>query len=157
MEDMTFIWLIICIAAAGLELATFAMVSIWFCIGALFAMVLAFLGATETVQIAVFVIVSLISLAVFRIKGQKETDRLSTPTNADRVIGREGLVLKPIDDVKEEGLISVDGMEWSARSSDGRERIDAGETVVVERIEGAKLIVRLKNKDMTERGQKART
>ena len=139
---MTLIWLIICIAAAVIELGTLAMVSIWFAAGALAAMVCAFFGTHELLQIVVFAAVSIAALAVFRVKGQKATGRLNTPTNADRAVGREGLVIKRIDNIRDEGFVSVDGMEWSARASEDGASIDEGEKVVVERIEGAKLIVR---------------
>ena len=139
---MTFLWLVICIAAAGAELATMAMVSIWFAAGALAAMVCAFFGMSEPAQIIVFAIVSLIALAVFKVRGQKATMKLGTPTNADRVLGREGMVLKRIDNIRDEGLISVDGMEWTARASEDGSVIEAGDKVIVERIDGVKLIVR---------------
>ena len=104
-------------------------------------MVCAFFGAPEMLQIVVFAAVSVITLALFKVKGQKITGRLNTPTNADRVIGREGLVLKAVDALGDEGLVSVDGQEWSARPVDESRSIPEGETVIVRRIQGVKLLV----------------
>ena len=138
---MTTFWLIVCIATAIAEIMTLAMISIWFTAGAFVAMVCAFFGAPEMLQIVVFAAVSVITLALFKVKGQKITGRLNTPTNADRVIGREGLVLKAVDALRDEGLVRVDGQEWSARPVDESRPIPEGETVIVRRIQGVKLLV----------------
>ena len=138
---MTLFWLILFIAAAVLELATLAMVSIWFAAGALAALICALLGAGVAVQLLVFAVCSILTLVLFRIKGERLTRAHSTPTNADRVIGREGRVLKTIDNRLEEGLVAVDGQEWTARSERDGEKIPAGELVIIKRIDGVKLIV----------------
>ena len=62
-------------------------------------------------------------------------------TNADRCVGRTGVVLEDIDNLAATGQVRVCGSVWSARSTDGAP-IAAGTTVVVDRIEGVKLMVR---------------
>ena len=62
-------------------------------------------------------------------------------TNADRCVGRTGVVLEDIDNLAATGQVRVCGSVWSARSTDGAS-IAAGTTVVVDRIEGVKLMVR---------------
>lgn len=64
-----------------------------------------------------------------------------TATNADRCVGRTGVVLEDIDNLAAAGQVRVCGSVWSARSTDGTP-IAAGTTVVVDRIEGVKLMVR---------------
>ena len=146
---MTVFWLIICIVTIIAETMTLAMVSIWFTAGAFAAMVCSFFGAPEMVQTAVFLAVSVAALAIFKTKGERVTSHLQTPTNADRFIGREGLVIKTIDACRDEGLVTVDGQEWSARPMDKDAVIAEGSRVVVKEIRGVKLLVEKKEEDKT--------
>ena len=61
-------------------------------------------------------------------------------TNADRLIGREVLVTEQIENLKETGEIKVNGVLWTAVSTDGSV-IPAGSLVRIERLEGAKVYV----------------
>ncbi len=137
---MIIFWLIVCIVLVAAELATTAMVSIWFAAGSACAMACAFLGGGQVLQIVVFLVVSVLTLAVFKIKGEKATSS-TVPTNADRVIGREARVMTAIDNHQEEGLVTVDGQDWTARAAEDGDIIGKGELVRVLRIEGVKLIV----------------
>ena len=62
------------------------------------------------------------------------------PTNLDRCIGEQALVIEDIDNSKTQGQVKVDGKIWMARSENG-EYISKDSVVTVEKIEGAKLIV----------------
>ncbi|MBQ4257645.1 MAG: NfeD family protein, partial [Clostridia bacterium] len=61
-------------------------------------------------------------------------------TNAGRYVGKEGIVTVRINNLENEGQVSVLGSSWSARSWDGTP-IEENERVVIEKIEGVKLIV----------------
>ncbi len=61
-------------------------------------------------------------------------------TNADRSIGKEASVTSEINNVLGKGQVNLSGQIWSARSSDDSV-INVGETVIVEKIDGVKLIV----------------
>ena len=63
-----------------------------------------------------------------------------TPTNADSVIGAIGQVVEPIDDEAGTGRIKVEGMDWSARTTDGS-NLPEGIKVKVKAIAGVKLMV----------------
>ncbi len=63
-------------------------------------------------------------------------------TNLDRVIGAEGIVTEEITKLKV-GEVKVDGKRWSAISN---ELIKVGEEVIIERIDGVKLVVRKEEK-----------
>ena len=65
-EDVSSIWLIVFIALVLLELMTVGLVSIWFAIGALASFVVSLVIDNPTVQIAVFVGVSFVSLLLTR-------------------------------------------------------------------------------------------
>ena len=61
-----------------------------------------------------------------------------SPTNADRVLGHEGIVIKTIDPMDGKGQIKVLGQVWSAKAD---KVIEEGSKVKVLSMEGVKLIV----------------
>ena len=139
--SMSVLWLIAVVVLGVLEAATTQLVTIWFALGALAALIAAAFHAPLWLQLALFAVVSVLTLVLTRPLVRKRLNGKRVPTNADRVIGRTGIVQQPIRNTLAEGTVSVDGAVWSARSADGAE-IEAGEPIVAERIEGVKLIVR---------------
>lgn len=135
---MTFTWMIIFIALLLLELATVNLVSIWFALGALASFVLSFWVDNVTWQIALFVLVSFISLLLTRSFVNKIRGGKVVPTNLDRVIGQIGLVTEEINKL-EPGEVKVDGKRWSAVSS---KKIKVGSKVEILSIDGVKLNVK---------------
>lgn len=135
---MTFTWMIIFIALVLLELATVNLVSIWFALGALASFVLSFWVDNATWQIALFVLVSFISLLLTRSFVNKIRGGKVVPTNLDRVIGQIGLVTEEINRL-EPGEVKVDGKRWSAISS---KKIKVGSKVEILSIDGVKLNVK---------------
>lgn len=133
-------WTIAFLVFAILEALTTQLVSIWFAIGSLAALISAAFGASLFVQLIVFIIVAIVLLIATRPLAKKFNSTKKIPTNADRLIGKIGYVIEPIDNFKEEGRIEVDNQDWSARSIDGT-KLEKGTNVVVKRIEGVKLIV----------------
>lgn len=135
---MTFTWMIVFIALLLLELATVNLVSIWFALGALASFVLSFWLDSVTWQIALFVLVSFISLLLTRSFVNKIRGGKVVPTNLDRVIGQIGLVTEEINKL-EPGEVKVDGKRWSAVSS---KKIKVGSKVEILSIDGVKLNVK---------------
>ena len=131
------IWLAVALVMLIIEAATVQMVSIWFCLGAAIA---AILGGSIPVQIIVFVVISGVTLAFTRKFVKKVLRVKKTPTNADSVIGAIGQVVEPIDDEAGTGRIKVEGMDWSARTTDGS-KLPEGVKVKVKAIAGVKLMV----------------
>ncbi len=138
--SMTTFWIIAMVVFLVIEAVTVGIVSIWFAIGALFAMVTAMLGANLWVQIAVFIVVSAITLYFTRPLVKKYVNNKVEPTNADMLIGKECRVVETIDNLSGTGAVYVDGKTWTARTVD-EEVIPEGQLVKAERIEGVKLIV----------------
>ena len=122
------------------EANTVAIVSAWFCVGALGAMVAALCGAQLWLEIVVFIVVSALSLAAFRPLVKKHFNAKVEKTNIDAVIGSVGTVLADIHNISATGRVKLGGMEWSARSTSG-EPIATGTVVRVDRIEGVKVYV----------------
>ena len=103
----------------------------------------AYLGASLQAQILLFVGVSILTAAVVRPLAKKYADPHKVPTNADRLVGMEGRVTETINNDYPTGAVYIDGKTWTARSVDGAV-IPKGEMVEIERMEGIKLIVRVK-------------
>ncbi len=140
-EHMVWVWVIVMALAAFVEAATPVLVSIWFSVGALVAMLAAYFGASLTVQLLLFVFVSIAALVGARPLAKRFVDPHIVPTNADRLLGAKAQVTEEIDNEHASGAVYIDGKIWTARSEDG-DIIPAGEQVEVIRMEGVKLFVR---------------
>lgn len=143
MNGMVWIWLGVTAASAFLEAATMALVSIWFAAGALAATFAAYAGASPTMQVMLFVAVSIAACIAVRPLARRFVEPHIVPTNADRLLGAEARVTEQVDNDAPSGAVYLDGKTWTARSCGGAV-IPAGEMVEVERLEGVKLIVRAK-------------
>lgn len=141
LEHMVWVWVAVMALAAFVEAATPMLVSIWFSVGALAAMLAAYFGASITVQLLLFVFVSIAALVGLRPLAKRFIDPHIVPTNADRLLGSEAQVTETIDNEHSAGAVYIDGKTWTARSEDGN-IIPAGEQVEVVRMEGVKLFVR---------------
>ena len=134
------VWLALLLFFAVAEAATIALVSIWFAAGALAALLATIFTNDIWIQILLFVVVSAVTMAVVRPLARKYVLPHRVPTNADRVIGREGVITQAVDNLAPAGGVVVAGMAWTARSDSG-ENIPEGTVVTVKRIEGVKLFV----------------
>lgn len=134
-------WLAAILVFSVVEAATVGLASIWFAIGAAIAFVLSFFVESVWVQVAVFTVISLAAMALIRPLAQRYLTPKTEATNADRVIGREGVVTQEIDNLRASGQVSVAGVEWTARSEKDA-LIPTGAKVTVLRIEGVKVVVR---------------
>lgn len=140
MTGAAIIWLILLVVFVFAEAATVTVVSIWFAVGALVAMIAAILGAKIWLQVTLFIVLSAILLLSLRPVLRKFFTPRLTRTNVDAVIGTEGIVIADIDNIASQGRIKLGAMEWTARSSSG-EKITAGTIVKVDRVEGVKVFV----------------
>ena len=59
------------------------------------------------------------------------------------MIGKRGVVISEIDNLQGVGQVSVNGQEWSARSSVERKILAAGTIVNIVDVSGVKLIVEM--------------
>lgn len=134
------IWLVLLITFVVAEASTVSVVSLWFAAGALVSLVTALLGGPVWLQILLFVVVSAALLLALRPVVKKLFTPKLTPTNVDAVIGKEGIVIEPIDNVQSAGRVKLGANEWSARSSDGQP-IEVGTRIRADRVEGVKVFV----------------
>ena len=140
--DMTVVWLVAMIVLLVIEGVVPGLISIWFALGALAALVSALLHAPLWLQIVWFLAVSIAALALTRPLAKKYINAKTQPTNADMLIGKECVVRESIDNVLGAGAVSVDGKVWTARTEDPNIKGAVGQTMTVVRIEGVKLIVK---------------
>ena len=136
------VWTVLLIVFVVFEAATVQLVSVWFAIGALVALISALCHAPAGLQIVIFIVISAVSFAVTRPIVRKFSTSKIQKTNADRCIGDTAVVTEEINNLEARGLVKVNGNIWSARNETD-EIIAEGEKVTVIKIEGVKLIVKI--------------
>ena len=135
------VWLVLLLAFLIAEaVCAFHLVSIWFAAGALCAMIVSFLGGAVWLQVGVFLVVSTALLVLLWPLVRKVLNPHHTATNVDSVIGSQGIVTAPIDNLTAQGQVKLGAMYWTARSTSGNP-IPEGVRIRVDRIEGVKVFV----------------
>lgn len=94
-----------------IEILTLGLTTIWFAVGALAAFLLTLVNAPLALQIIVFVVVSMVMLIFTRPIMTKYLNKKTTKTNAESLVGRRARVLIPVNNLKSEGQVMVNGME----------------------------------------------
>ena len=141
-------WVAVAIAAAVVEGSTCDLVSIWFVPGALSAMLLSLFNDVIGWQIAVFLVVSVVTLILAKTVFKKYLPQSkSVKTNADALIGEYGIVKEEINNLRETGSVKIKALVWTARSTDDAVIIPEGSLVTVCEIEGVKLICKPKESE----------
>ncbi len=140
MEWIAVFWLGLALLLIAIETNTVNLVSIWFAIGSLAAIVVSLCDGPVWLQITVFLAVSIITLACLRPLVRRYVKPKVVPTNVDALIGSTGYVTGDIDNVAAKGQVKLGAMEWTARSTDGFP-ISTGTLVKVDKIEGVKAFV----------------
>lgn len=138
-------WVVMIVLCIALEAITLDLVSIWFAVGCLAAFFVSSLGFGPIPQLTAFVICSAGFLAGIRPICKKWLFIKKQPTNADRIVGMEGIVVEEINNLQETGGVKVNGLVWSARSNNDA-ILKVGERVEIMSIQGAKVIVKASGK-----------
>ena len=139
--SMTAVWSIAIVAFLVMEGMTAGLVTIWFAVGSLAALLSSLFGAPVWLQLVWFFVISIAALFLTRPLARKYLNGKTQATNADMYVGKECMVLETIDNVAGSGAVKVAGKVWTARSADG-DIIPAGARAEALRIEGVKLIVK---------------
>lgn len=143
MNSITIFWLALAVILGIVEAVTPSLICIWPAIGALITWLLSYLGAPLWLQIVSFIAISLLLVLITRPLAKKFVTKKIVATNADRVIGTEGIVVHSIDPIENSGQVKTMGQIWSAKSSDNSV-IQVGTHVTVIALEGVKVIVKQK-------------
>ena len=130
-------WLVLIIILTIIEVIIINLVTIWFVVSGIVALILSFWITNSVILSTVFVVFGIILLLTTK----PILDKLlkhSSPTNLERIIGSTGIVTESIkkDTI---GEVKTDGKRWSAIAD---EEILEGEKVKIKKIDGVKLIVK---------------
>jgi len=128
-----------------IEAATMGLTTIWFAAGSLFAFFISLTHVHPLVQFGAFLLSSLILVFYTRPIAKKYFKVGSYATNAESLIGREGIVIKSIEKF-DPGQVKVWGQIWTAVSENG-EVIPQDSRITVKTIEGVKLVVEAVKED----------
>lgn len=140
---MPLVWLILAVVLGVAEAVTISLISIWFAIGAVAAIIPAYFGVPIWGQILVFLAVSAIAFAFTKRFFKDIVKVKKQPTNSDSLIGTDGIVTAEINNLEGTGKVYISGLTWSAKSLNG-EDIPEGAVVTARKIEGATLVVETK-------------
>lgn len=138
---MTLVWLAALVVLIVIELITMGLTTIWFAGGALAAALISIPGTSPLLQVAVFLVVSLVLLYFTRPIAVKYFNKDRVRTNVESMIGKQAIVVSEINNVEGIGQVNTGGMEWSARSSYHNITLPVGAVVTVLGVDGVKLIV----------------
>ncbi len=131
------VWLIIIVILTFLEMITVGLTTIWFVFSGIVALVISFFTDNYLIQFGVFVILGVILLVTTRPLLQELLKHKNEATNADRIIGMEGIVTEKITK-NTPGEVKVDGKRWTAVAD---KVIKENSVVEVLEINGVKLKV----------------
>lgn len=135
-------WLILALFFMVLEAFTVGFLVFWFGVGALLALFTSLITDNMIIQSTVFIISSTLLLFATKPLVAKITKNdKEVKTNVYSVINKKGKVIVDIDPDDSTGQVKIAGDVWSAKSANNK-RIPKGTNVIVEKIEGVKVIVK---------------
>ncbi|KNY25585.1 NfeD family protein [Pseudobacteroides cellulosolvens] len=134
-------WLILAVVLGIIEASSFNLITIWFSIGAVAAMISSLFGVPFIYQVVIFIMMSALLLYFTKPLIKKFLNVRKEKTNADRIIGEKGIVVEKIDPVNGTGQVKIGGQIWTARSTND-EVIDLNELVEIQEILGVKVFVK---------------
>ena len=141
MGFMFYIWIILMVLAVIIEIATTDLTSIWFAVGALFALLLNLFVHDNFIwlQVMLFAIVSIAAIFVIKpiIKKKMSSDKVETNVNA--LVGKTVVVMSSIS-LHNPGSIKTEGIEWTAITED--ESFEPGDMVEIVGITGNTILVK---------------
>ena len=136
------IWLVIFISMVVVEASGPNLVSIWFALGALVALIISFIpGVAWWIELIVFVVVSAASLLALRPVFKHLLKRNIFKSNVDSFQGKRGYVVEDITYLIP-GAVKMGDVKWSAVPQDKNTTFLKGEVVEVVSVNGNKLIVK---------------
>ena len=148
MENYIWIfWIILGAILVIAEIFTTGFVLLWFGIGALAAGLAGLVGIHSiTLQFLIFAVVSIAltaaSRTIFVNYFSREKSGGDLKSGFEGLPGKMGTVVSSSRGALHEGAVKVFGSTWTAYPADGEEPLEAGDRVVVERIQGASIYVR---------------
>jgi membrane protein implicated in regulation of membrane protease activity len=140
------LWAVLGVILVIAEVFTPGFVLLWFGVGALAAALASLLGASFAAQFVIFIGLSSILTALSRtifvnyFTGRDEPEGMKM--GAATLPGRVGTVVTSSQGALQEGAVKVFGSVWTAYPAEGEPPLEAGDRVIVERLQGASIYVR---------------
>lgn len=134
------LWAVIFIVALVIEFVTTELVSIWGCVGAVVALILAIFDVAYYWQIVAFVAATGIALLLCKLL--YHPDKKETKTNIDSEIGNEILITKDVS-LNHPGEGKIRDVVWTVKVKEDVE-IKEGEFAIIDQIKGNSIIVKAK-------------
>lgn len=143
MEGSIMLWIIIGAIAVAIDIITSAFLFMWFALGAIGAIIALMLGFSFTVQIIVFLVVSIVSMLIGYpvVKRTLKKSVKVTKTTEQGYIGRR---LTADEEITEKARVKVDGIYWTVQKVG--EDIKKGDKVQIVGLKGNKLLIKKEEK-----------
>lgn len=141
-QYMWIIWLVLFVAMLIIEAIGPALVSIWFALGAVIALILSFIPEVAWwIEVIVFVVISIATLLALRPILKRYIKRNNYNTNIDSFTGKRGYVIEDITYLRP-GAVKIVDVSWTAIPVNKDEKIVENEIIEVVAVNGNKLIVK---------------
>ena len=141
-QYMWIIWLVLFVAMLIIEAIGPALVSIWFALGAVIALILSFIPEVAWwIEVIVFVVISIATLLALRPILKRYIKRNNYNTNIDSFTGKRGYVIEDITYLRP-GAVKIADVSWTALPVNKDEKIVENEIIEVVAVNGNKLIVK---------------
>lgn len=134
------IWLGVIVVSMVVETLTMEMVSVWFILGGLVALIMAGCGVSVVYQVVVAIAISFVCMFSLRKIALKLLKKDDQKTNMDRTLGQKTKLLQPITE-DGYGTVKVNDVIYNAKTEDGS-FVEAGKEVELLRLDGNKYIVK---------------
>ncbi|HEV2765394.1 MAG TPA: NfeD family protein [Pyrinomonadaceae bacterium] len=140
------LWLVLGVALVIAEIFTTGFVLLWFGVGALAAALAGLAGFGYPLQFLIFFAVSIgltaASRTIFVNLFARPDQTAELKVGAAALPGQTGTVVTSSSGAMHEGAVKVFGSTWTAYPAEGEAPLEAGDRVVVERLQGASIYVR---------------
>lgn len=136
------LWLIILAVLLVTEALTVGLTTIWFAGGALVAAIASEIGAGILIQWSLFLVISVVLLIFTRPLAVRYMNRGVEKTNVNSLIGKKAVVIQRINNFEQTGQVRINDIEWMARTASDEITISENAIVMIEEVQGVKLIVR---------------
>jgi membrane protein implicated in regulation of membrane protease activity len=138
-ELWRWLWLGIAVVLGVGEMVTSGFFMLPFAIGAGVAAVLAWIGVAVPLQLAVFIVTSIVALWALR-RFARDDRQPSYPVGSMRFAGANAVVIDAVDPVTGRGRVRLNSETWGAITDTGTV-IEPGVQVRVVEVRGTKLVV----------------
>lgn len=141
-QYMWIIWLGVFVISLIVEALTPELLSVWFGLGAIVALILSLIeGVARWIELIVFIVISVATMLTIRPIINKFVKKNEVASNIDEIIHKKGKMVKSCDELNY-GEVKINGVTWTALSADNEQEIEEGSLVEVVSVEGNKLLVK---------------